>query len=143
MNREAKGRLWIAKITQNNLQELCGCVVIAATSLGEDETWCPWRSTELVLEQHFGHLRQQFSSSQFRCRDFAHASAKRAWQTLTRQKHEGWSLSPELPKNKQRAVSDEEYITCAERALTAALRLMAVCTQPHGLITTSHPGVKT
>ena len=52
-----KCRLWIAARTQQNLQELCGAIVIAACSLRPGEIWAPWRSTELPIEQHFGHIR--------------------------------------------------------------------------------------
>ena len=52
-----KSRVWLASTTQKNLQDLCGAVAIACTSLAPGEDWAPWRSSELPIEQHFGHLR--------------------------------------------------------------------------------------
>ena len=126
---QPKTRLWLAKVTQNNIQELAGCIAISCTSLGEGEPWLPWRSTELAIEQHFGHIRSQFSSSQFRCRDYANASARRAWRTLTKQKQEPLRLTEQMPQHLHKAVTDDEFVEAADRALTSALRLMSVCSR--------------
>ena len=73
--------------------------------------------------------RSQFQSAQFRCVDFAQANAKRAFHTLVKLKNKRCTLSPEIPKDRPRAVSDDEYIQAAEVALSNALRLMSVCTE--------------
>ena len=130
----SKTRVWLAKKTQTHLQELCGCIVIQFTTL--DQPWLPWRASELVLEQYFGFVRGQFQTSQFRTRDYIHASAKKAWQCKSRLKSNPPALTPDFPPEAWKAVSDTEFALCAERALSSALRLMAVCSEHLGPIRT-------
>ena len=127
----SKDRFWIAKQTQRNLQELCACCAIQVTSVNGPDA--PWSSTELKLEQHFGHLRGQFANSQLRTRDYLHASAKKSYQTLLKMQHQSPTLQENLPKRVEKPLSDETFIACSERALNSALRLMAACSEFLGL----------
>ena len=72
----AKGSTWIHRTTQRNIQDLCGLIAIAVTSL-PDMDYLPHRSTEITLEQFFGYLRSQMPSPQLTVRDYLHASARR------------------------------------------------------------------
>ena len=128
-----KGRLWLAPQTQQNLQELCGCICIQTTTLEDGQLFAPFRSTELVLEQWFGYLRGQFCSSQFRTRDFLHASSKKSFQTVTKLNKKGPKMSDKVTCA-SKVVSDSDFIECCERALTSSLRLMAVCTEHLGKV---------
>lgn len=56
-----KGSAWLHRQTHCNLQELTGLTAIALMGLPGDGPWCPWRQTELPLEQHFGALRRMFN----------------------------------------------------------------------------------
>ena len=95
--------------------------------------YAPWSSTELKLEQHFGHLRGQFANSQLRTRDYLHASAKKSYQTWLKMQHQSPTLQENLPKRVEKPLSDETFIACSERALNSALRLMAACSEFLGL----------
>ena len=127
-----KSRLWLAHQTQANLQELSGCIAIACISKPDHLDWLPFRSSELPLEQWFGWLRKQFPNSQFRARDFCHASARKTFQQFQKIKSMSTTWSPQMPKSLEDAVSDEEYIQCADRALTSALKLMSACCEHLG-----------
>lgn len=133
----SKDRFWIARQTQRNLQELCACCAIQVTSV--NGPYAPWSSTELKLEQYFGHLRGQFANSQFRTRDYLHASAKKSYQTLLKMQHQSPTLQENLPKRVEKPLSDETFIACSERALNSALRLMAACSEFLGLGLTIGP----
>ena len=127
-----KSSCWLAAQTHNQLQELCGLSVIAACGLPGDQAYHPWRSSELPLEQFFGSLRNQFGSSQMRCRDYLHASAKRMYQSM-RKNHDGCTQhDPEAPL--QKAVSDGEFVAIAKSALQSAIHLTACCCKPLRLI---------
>ena len=93
----SRDRYWIAKQTQRHLQELCACCAIQVTSV--NGLYAPWSSTELMLEQFFGQLRGQFANSQFRTRDYLHASAKKSYQTLLTMQRETPMLQDNLPLN--------------------------------------------
>lgn len=128
--KQNRKRQWIAAQTQHNLQDLCACVAIQMTS---GPTFL-FRSSELVLEQWFGFLRGQFTSSQMRCRDFLHASAKKCLQQKLNLKNNPPRLNPKYDESPGEAVTDVEFSQCAERALNSALKLMAVCTECLGQI---------
>ncbi|CAE7660477.1 unnamed protein product [Symbiodinium sp. CCMP2592] len=119
-----KGSLWLHKTTQGNLQQLAGLVSIACCTLVPGTAWLPWRSTELHLEQFFGYLRSQYSSSQMSMRDYLYASSRQMQQTSMRLKH-----NPPQPVayKAEASVSAEEYAACARRALDAALLLTECC----------------
>ena len=119
----SKTRLWLPVQTQKNFQELCGAVAIQTTSV--DSSWLSWRSTEIPIETHFGELRRQFSTSQFRVRDFLHAQAKKGLVTKRKQ----LERTPQAPANVEPPCSETEFVEIAEQALTSALRLMAVCAE--------------
>ena len=123
-----KCRVWLPKVTQTNLQELAGCVAIQVCSLDGQQHFMPWRSSELVLEQYFGFMRGQYQSSQFRTRDYLHSSAKKCYVTLNQLKGGGAVLADDAP-SMHGPVSDDQFIEVAERSLTSALRLMAVCSE--------------
>ena len=128
----AKRKVWIPHQTMTHLQELCGCIVIQSTTL--DQEVLPWRSSELTLEQYFGYCRGQFQSSQFRTRDYLQASVQKAYQTLHRMKNEPPAFTPDLPTSFQ-PVTDKEFCLCADRAVSAAARLMSSCCECLGLVT--------
>ena len=125
-----KGSNWLAPQTHECLQSLCGLVCIAAMGLPGDMPWCPQRATELGLEHHFGALRKQFNSSQMRCRDYLFASAKIMAQVQAKGK-QGFLVHDDARSFPQ-PVSDAEFQQCAQRALPAALKLMACCSEPLG-----------
>ena len=113
---------WIHSTTQANMQQLIGLTLIQRTSL--DGPYHPSRSSELPLEQYFGYLRKQFASSAMTCRDYIHAAARTMNQTSSRMAKDAPHRLPCVAAN---PVSDAEFRLCADRAMTAALELMAVC----------------
>ena len=66
-----------------------------------------------------------------RTRDYLHASAKKCYQTLNKLKGGGVQLAGDAP-SLDGPVSDDQFIEVAERSLTSALRLMAVCSEHLG-----------
>ena len=74
----------------------------------------------------FGGLRGQFSSAQMRTRDYAQASARKQLQTLKKIESEGIHTHDagnyEVYPN---AVTEEEFASCADRALVSAVKLAA------------------
>ena len=125
----SKNQLWLPRQTHSNLQHQCGFIAIACASLPEDTPWFPWRSSELPLEQWFGYLRGQYSSSQMRARDFLHASARKMHQTYMRFTTARHKMGTPIACSPCVAASDAEFADCADRALKSALKLMAICSE--------------
>ena len=70
----ARGSSFLPAITAKTMQEMAAFMVIMCMSLPKGFSLRPWASTELPIEQYFGLLRSQFSSSQLSVRDFLYAS---------------------------------------------------------------------
>ena len=125
--------MWIHAVTHRNLQDLCGCVAIATTSLPGDLDWMPWRSTEMQLEEYFGYLRGQMASAQLTVRDYLHCSARKAFHF--QQKQQRKDAAADAPSHgydkssRFSAVTNEEFHATAQAALDAALALMSSCTE--------------
>lgn len=115
------GSLFSDRITIRNMKELAGCVAIAAMAIPDGYAYRPFRMNELPIEQHFGALRGQFSSSQMSVRDFVTASANSARKAVAKQSKTG-KESVHIPQEK--ALSHEEFQQCADRAFSAAISLM-------------------
>eukprot|EP00435_Cladocopium_sp_Y103_P008877 s3687_g2.t1 len=103
--------------------ELCGLIAISVMGLPGHLAWVPSRSTEIALETFFGSFRSQFSSSQMRCRDYIHAGAKRMHQIMSGIK-DGCEVRPHA-SSCPAPVTEDEFVTIANRALASAIRLMA------------------
>ena len=132
----SKQKCWLHHHTHNNLQQLSGCVAISCSSYPDSLPFKPWCSTELCLEEYFGSLRNQYKSAQMTVRDYIHASCRQMKRTLSRcaALQDGKipltsdQRSAPLPDSRlYKAVTEEEYRQCADRALDGALNLMACC----------------
>lgn len=123
-----KGTNWLAPQTHECLQSLCALVCIAAMGLPGNMPWCPHRSSELPLEQFFGSLRKQFSSSQMRMRDYMYAATRCMFEAQNKAKN-GCLLHDDGHAFAQ-PVCEEAFARCAERALTSATKLMACSSEP-------------
>ena len=87
-----EGKLLLHPVTLHNLQQLRGCIAISATS--ESSVQLMHRCTELPLEQWFGFLRTQYTSSQITVRDYLHAASKKMYQFSQRLSKDGSSQVP-------------------------------------------------
>ena len=124
-NGMARGSAFIPGITKKNLEELCGFVAIQCCTLPGAFVWRPFSSTELPIEQFFGLVRSQFTSSQVGVRDYLYASSivSRQFQAKI-EKNTGDCLHPRTCGS---AVTDAEFREIADRALLHSARLMAAC----------------
>ena len=125
-----RNSMWLSPQTHENMQSLCGLVSSQVMGLPGDLPWCPWRSSELPLEQWFGSLRCQYASSQMRARDYMHAATKCMYRSQRRFK-DGCQAHPGLADCPQ-PVSEEEFTDCAKKALSSALKLMACSCESFG-----------
>ena len=120
------GKCFFDPITIQNLKDLAGGIAIIARTLPEGYCFRPWAMNELPIEQHFGMLRGQYSSSQMTTRDFIRASARCAEQTVHQQSKAGVE-SVRSPDENDRKLSEEEFQECGRRAFAAAMSLMEFC----------------
>lgn len=123
-----KSSRWIAPQTHKNLCELCALICIQVMGLPGNMPHLPWRSSELPLEQHFGFLRRQYTTAQLRTRDYIQSLAKQMWATSKKMKDSKHLdvAGATFPQ----ALSEDEFCTCASKALASSIKLMAACCKP-------------
>ena len=118
-----KNTLWLQPITQQNMQQLAGCMAIMLKSLPRNYIFTPWKMCELSLEQFFGLIRSQHQTCQLSVRDYLAASVKTAMQ-FSKKQLKGQSYQRPPCKSFSRPLSDEEFQQCADGALTSAVQLV-------------------
>ena len=98
-------------------------------ALSKNESGNPYtrgnaRMTELAIEQWFGRLRIQSASASLSSRGYWQAAARETLRTFKAARVREDDKAPP-PEQKQLPLSDEEFKACSERAMEAALALVA------------------
>eukprot|EP00438_Fugacium_kawagutii_P027779 Skav220634 [mRNA] locus=scaffold112:439052:442517:- [translate_table: standard] len=120
------GRCFFDPVTIRNLKDLVGGVAIMAYTLPAGYCFRPWSMCELPIEEFFGMLRGQFTSSQMSTRDYLRASARCSEQTVRKLASKGSDFA-RAPATTDRKLTEEEFRQCGRKALDAALELMVLC----------------
>lgn len=118
-----RGSQFISPQTQENLQMTAMSTIIVA--LTKDESGDPYsrghaRMSELAIEQWFGRLRVQSSSASLSTRGYWQAAARDMLRAFKSREPNG-----PAPEQKHKPLDDAEFKACSERALEAALALVA------------------
>ena len=112
-----KREVWIDSRTALTLKDICGSVLCCAYA-GKSPLQWP-KLTERKLECRFGRIRSSFSTGQVTISDYWRAS-------LRLMKSEMYADLPE-PSECPEAMTEDEFVTCGDRAFVACRKLMAMC----------------